>query len=73
MNLRSADQTRETVPVMCAAAVRRKLGMVYYRKGNRHQALECWTKSLELEPGDEETKALVAQVRSELRTETPGG
>ena len=73
MDWRPADQARETVPVMSAAAVRRKLGMVYYRKGNRQQALVCWAKSLELEPGDEETQALVARARSELRTETHGG
>lgn len=64
---RCADAARrETVPLMSVAEVCRRLGFVYYRRGNPTQALESWTKSLELEPGHEETREMVERVRAEL-------
>jgi predicted amidophosphoribosyltransferase len=67
LDRRAADTRRETVPVISVAEVHRRLGSVYYRQGNRQGALTSWAKSLDLEPDDEETLALVAQVKSEIQ------
>ena len=69
MDQRVADPRKETVPVMSVAEVRRRLGSVYYRRGNLREALDSWVKSLELEPEDEETRTLVTRVKSELQNE----
>lgn len=64
---RVADARRETVPLMNAAEVHRKLASVYHRQGNHQRALAALTKSLELEPEHEETLTLVAQVKSDMQ------
>ena len=61
-----AKQHREPVPVMSIAEVCRRLGSVYYRRGNRREALEAWRRSLELEPEHRETRVRVETVRAEL-------
>ena len=61
-----AVHRRETVPVMSAAEVCRRLGSVYYRRGNRREALEAWGRSLELEPEHRETRVWVEKVRAEF-------
>ncbi|MCK4546688.1 MAG: tetratricopeptide repeat protein [Candidatus Eisenbacteria sp.] len=66
----STERHRETVPVMSVAQVRRRLGAVYYRRGNRRGAMEVWAKSLELEPDNEEARALMIQVELELDAES---
>ncbi len=60
------EHHRETVPVMSVAEVCRRLGSVYYRRGNRREALEAWGKSLELEPEHRETRVWVERVRAEF-------
>jgi hypothetical protein len=56
----------KTVPVMSAAEVCRRLGSVYYRRGNRRQALEVWMKSLELEPDHPGARGMVEKIGAEL-------
>lgn len=69
LDRRVMDHRHETIPVMSVAEVHRRLGLVYYRQGNRRGALESWARSLKLEPGHGETRELLAQVRSELEGE----
>jgi len=65
LDRRSAGTRRETVPVISVAEVRRRLGEVYYRKGEIGKALDSWAKSLELEPDHEETRHRMESVQVE--------
>lgn len=56
----------DATPVISAAEVCRRLGSVYYRRGNRRQALEAWMKSLELEPDHPDARGMVEKVKTEL-------
>ncbi len=56
----------EPVPAMSVAEVCRRLGSVYYRRGNRREALEAWAKSLELEPEHPDTRLRVETVKGEF-------
>ena len=68
LDCRGAEVRRETLPVMSVAEVHRRLGSVYYRQGNQESALVSWSRALELEPDDEETRRLFTEVQSRLRS-----
>lgn len=56
-----------TQKALSLADVQYNLGMVYFKKGEYHKALEYWEKGLRQDPGNEVLQKCIAEAKEKIQ------